>query len=455
MTSSSLLFELRVVTRLAVPAALTQFGLMLTGVVDTMMVGHVGAAPLAALALGHMWHWSFLILCMGVLMGLDPLIAQAHGRGDERGCALAMQRGFVLAALLSVPGCIALACTERVLLALGQDPELAAMAQTYNMWKLPAVPALLLFTVQRQYLQGRAIMAPGTWAMVIGNVFNVFANWVLIWGKLGFPAMGLKGAAIATSLTTVLLPCIMWILMHSLQLLPRPLAMDKRAWSRQGMWQVFKLGAPTAVHVGLESWAFSGSALLAGWISVIAVSSHHVTLNLAALSFMLPLGISIGAAARVGNLIGAQDALGMRRAVRASLILSVTTMTLCGSTLLLFARPLATLYTSDPNLIDMVASLLPIVGAFQLSDGLQVVCAGMLRGMGKPRPGAIVNLLSYYVIGFPLAYVLAFNVHLGVRGIWLALAVGVTFAAIMLLTWTLRTAKRELSELTHAVADAG
>jgi MATE family multidrug resistance protein len=428
--------------------------MMLTGVVDTMMVGHLGAAPLAALALGHTWHWAFLIVCLGLLMGIDPLIAQAHGRGDERGCTLAMKRGFVLAALLSVPACIALAATGTVLLAFGQDPALAEMAQTYNLWKLPAAPAMLLFTVQRQYLQGRSIMAPGTWAMVIANAFNVFANWVLIWGKLGFPALGLTGAAIATSLTTLLMPCILWGLMRALRLYPATLDTDKRAWSRQGLWQIVKLGAPVGIHMGLESWAFSGSALLAGWINVLAVSGHHVTLNLAALSFMLPLGISIGASARVGNLIGAQDLEGMRRAIRASLLLTLSTMVISASTLLLLSRSLAKLYTSDPPLIALVASLLPIVAAFQISDGMQVVSAGILRGMGRPRPGAIVNLVSYYVIAFPLAYTLAFRAQLGVRGIWIALAVGVTFAAVLLLTWTWRTAKRELSELTHAVADA-
>lgn len=447
---STLSHELRGLFRMSVPVALTQLGLMLTTVVDTMMVGHLGQAQLAGLALGNTWHWAFMSICLGVLMGLDPLISQAHGRGDDTGAVTAMQRGILLSLILTVPVGVLLLATEPSLLALGQDPEVARLAAEYNRWKLPSVPGMLLFTVQRQYLQGRAIMAPATWAMVVANVFNVFANWVLIWGHLGFPAMGLRGAAIATSLTCLVLPIALGSIMHRLDLHVLR-GWSPRVLSARGLMQILGLGAPVGVHMALENWAFAGSAMMAGWIDVTSVGSHHVTLNLAALAFMLPLGLSMGAATRVGNLIGAGDLVGMRRALRAAVMLAVGIMGLCAVAFLVGRRALPRLYTDEPAIIALVASTLPVVAAFQIADGVQVVSAGLLRGMGRPRPGAVVNLISYYFLSYPLAYALAFLLGWQLRGIWVALAAGVTLAAGLLLSLCVRASRRGLDELSHHV----
>lgn len=447
--------ELSTLYKLAVPVAFTQLGMMMTTVVDTMMVGHLGNVPLAALALGNTWNWAFLVICLGLLMGLDPLIAQAHGRGNQPGCHLAMHRGIVLAGLMSIPAGLCMWLTEPILLLTNQDPEVARLAQTYNVWKLPTVPALLGFTVLRQYLQGRAIMAPAAWAMVVANLFNVLANWALIWGHLGMPALGLKGAAIATSLTSVVMVLALDVLMRWLDLNPvRMSGFNRQAFSFPGLRQILVLGWPIGLHMGLEHTAFGGSAILAGWIGVHAVGGHHVTLSLAALAFMIPMGISMGAATRVGNLIGAQDVLGMRRAVRASLVLGGSMMLLLAAGFLLFGDALAAMYTTDQRLIKLVASVLPIVACFQVADGLQVVSAGILRGMGHALPGAAVNLLSYYIIACPLAYVLAFTYGYELHGIWMALAVGVTVAAILLIAWTFRVEKAELQDLSHRVHES-
>ena len=449
--------ELKQLVALAIPVAITQLGLMLTGVVDTMMVGHMGAKPLGALALGNTVMWAVLLPCLGLLMGIDPLVAQAHGRGDERGARLALERASLLSVVLCLPASAILMVTEPLLLLLGQDPELAQLAQQYNSWRLPSIPGVLFFSVQRQYLQGRGITAPAAWVMVVGNVINLIANWALIWGHLGAPALGLTGAAIATSGSSLLLPLMLWILARRLGVMRTNDAastgglMQKEAWSGRGLWQVIVLGAPVAVHMGLEHWAFAGSAVLSGWVDTNAVSGHHVTLNLAALAFMLPLGISMGAVTRVGNLIGAGDLIGMRRALWLAVGLSAATMS-CSALLFVTTRyALAHLYTDDPQIIALVVGTLPIVAAFQLADGLQCVAAGILRGMGRPRPGAVVNLLCYYAIAFPIAYELAFNRQLGLRGIWIALAVGVWLAALLLLAWVVRTSRRSLAELSHHV----
>lgn len=448
---SSLKSEIRTLLRLSTPVALTQLGLMMTGIVDTLMVSRLGVRELAASALGNMWQWSFMSMGLGVLMGMDPLISQAHGRGDHPATALALQRGIVLAVLVSIPICICIAFTREGLVLLGQDPVVAELAGQYNFWKLPTVPCFLVYSAIRQYLQGRTLMAPATWVMWIGNVAHVLFNWALIFGHLGFPALGLAGAGMASSLMTALL-------VLGLALWVRGFGLHRGAWrpwdgeSFRGLSQTLRLGLPVGAQISLEACAFSLATTMAGWLSTAAVGSHQIVLNLAALSFMVPLGVSQAASTRVGNLIGEGEELGMRRAVRASLVLGASVMAVSALLFTALRFELPKLFTEDAAVVMLAAQILPIASAFQLSDGTQVVAGGVLRGMGRPNAAALVNLLGYYVLALPLGYFLAFRCKLGLVGVWLALFAGLTAVAIALLVWAQRTARRPLSELNVAPA---
>lgn len=421
----------------------------MTGVVDTLMVSRLGVRELAASALGNMWQWSFMSMGLGVLMGMDPLISQAHGRGEHTATALALQRGIVLAVLVSIPICVCIAFTREGLGLLGQDPAVAELAWQYNFWKLPTVPCFLVYSAIRQYLQGRTLMAPATWVMWIGNLAHVVFNWALIFGHLGFPALGLAGAGMASSLMTVLL-------VLGLALWVRGFGLHHGAWrpwdgeSFRGLAQTLRLGLPVGAQISLEACAFSLATTMAGWLGTAAVGSHQIVLNLAALSFMVPLGISQAASTRVGNLIGEGEALGMRRAVRASLLLGAGVMALSALLFTALRYQLPKLFTEDAAVVMLAAQILPIASAFQLSDGTQVVAGGVLRGMGRPNAAALVNLLGYYVLALPLAYFLAFRCKLGLVGVWLALFTGLTAVAIALLVWAQRTARRPLTELNVA-----
>jgi MATE family multidrug resistance protein len=287
--------------------------------------------------------------------------------------------------------------------------------------------------------------------MWIGNLFHVVLNWALIFGHLGSPALGLEGAAIASSITTLLLVVglVCWVIGFRLH------RGAWRAWGRdsfalRGLLQVLRFGAPVGLQVSLEAWAFSIATLMAGWLGKREVGSHQVVLNMAALAFMVPLGISQGASARVGNLIGAGDADGMKRAVRASLLLGVCVMTLSALGFFLLRAELPRLYTDDEAILELATKILPVAAAFQLSDGTQAVAGGVLRGMGRPAIAAFANFLGYYVIGLPLAYLLAFQLGGGLLGIWLALAAGLSVVAGLLLIWVRRTGRRPIAELRVA-----
>lgn len=447
--------ELRSLFALAWPAAVTQVGLMLISVVDTLVVARVSPDALAASALAGMWQWSTLSFGMGAVMGIDPLISQAHGRGDGEASALGLQRGLLVAWLASIPIGLAMALTGEALRALGQPPEIAALAARYNLLRLPSVPCFLLFTAYRQFLQARGRMGPATTLIYAVNVLNALLAWSLVFGHLGAPPMGLDGAALAGTVTSL---ALLLGLMAAMRM-GRLSAGAERRWDRvsfapAGLFAVLRIGVPVGLQLWLEAFAFTFASFMVGWISVAAVAAHQIALNLASLTFMMPLGISMGASARVGNLIGQGNATAMKRAVRVSLLSGIGVMSFSALGFTVLRAQLPQLYTSEAALIAATATILPLAGAFQLSDGAQVVAGGVLRGMGRPHAAAVANLLGYYGLALPLGYVLAFKLELGLRGIWLGLTCGLLVVSIALLTLVLRAARRPLSELTVAAEGA-
>jgi MATE family multidrug resistance protein len=428
--------EARKLASLAIPVAATQLSTMLLGLVDTVMVGRVSVDAIAAASLANVWVFGTLMFANGIVFGIDPLVAQAHGAGHGRLAALALQRGVVLSLLLSVPTLVLWTYTEDFLLFTGQDPQLSRAAHQYIMAQSPSVPAFLVYSALRQYLQGREIMRPALWVILIANVFNAFFNWVLIFGNLGAPALGLVGAGIATGLTR-------WVSLIGLVFWVRGFGLTRGAWqpwSRAaidpiGLRAVFAIGFPVAIQVSLEIWAFSAAALVAGRLGATPLAAHTVALNMAALAFMVPLGISQGTVTRVGNLIGAGQAVQAQRAAWVALAMGGAVMTASAVIFVVFRHTLPSLYTPDASVIALCASILPIAAAFQIFDGVQVVGCGVLRGMGRTRPAAVFNLISYWMLGLPIGTWLALGAGFGLPGIWWGLCIGLATVSAMLVLW--------------------
>ncbi len=428
--------ETRRTARLAFPVVGTQVSTMLLGTVDTLMVGRVSVEALGAAALANAWFLGTMQFALGVLFGLDPIITQAHGAGRYRLVGLALQRGLVLAGLISVPLAVLWLGTESFLLWAGQDPELSRAAFEYTLVQIPSIPFFLAYTVLRQYLQGREVVRPALWVILIANVLNVDFNWVLIFGHLGFPALGLVGAGIATSLTRVMTfaGLLLWVVGFGLH------RGAWTAWSREalqprGLLAVLRFGIPVGVQTSLEFWAFSAAALLAGRLGAEPLAAHIVALNMAALAFMVPLGISQAAVTRVGNLLGAGRPEAAQRAAWVALGLGSGVMLISASAFVVFRHQLPALYTADVGVIALCTSILPIAAAFQIFDGAQVVGCGVLRGMGRTRPAAIFNAVSYWALGLPLAWALGLRGDWGLAGIWWGLCFGLAVVAIFLTGW--------------------
>jgi len=444
--------EFRTLFAISAPIAAAQLGMMTMGVIDTMMVARVGVAELAAVAIASSWAWSSSSLAQGIIQGMDPLVSQAHGAGDGESAALALQRGLLICVAVSIPLAGLWIGTGPLLVLLGQDPHVAELAGAYMLARLPSALGFNLFVAMRQYLAGRTLTRPAMWVMFIGNVLNVFLNWVLIFGHLGAPPMGLFGAGLATGITNILLPIGLWIWILRFRLHEGAWrAWDRRSFATSGLARYFRLGFPVGLQMALEANAFTVAMVMVGWIGVIELAAHQVVINMASFTFMVPLGVAIGASARAGNLIGAQNADQLRVACRTGFLMGGGVMAIAALVFVVFRDVLPTFYVSDPPVIALAAALLPIAGAFQIADGVQVVGGGLMRGMGRPEAGAVVNLIGFYGIGLPLAWVLAFPLDFGIVGLWWGLAAGLGAVALMLVGWVMSTSLKPLSELSVSV----
>ncbi|MEX1186344.1 MAG: MATE family efflux transporter [Gemmatimonadaceae bacterium] len=417
---------------LATPIVVVQVGLMTMGVVDAIMAGRFSAEALAATAIGNFYFFVVAIFGMGVLLVLDPLIAQAVGARDETGIALAVQRGLLLALVLSaVLGALMLPA-EGVLRALRQPDELVPLAARYVLICLPSLLPFNAFLVFRQLLQALGLTRAIVATILLCNLANVGLNWALIFGNLGFPPLGVTGAALATSISRTLLVLVLLALAWR-RLRPYVRPLRRQALERAPLARMLRLGLPIGAQHELEVSYFGGLILLMGLLGIVSVAAHQAAINLASLTFMVPVGVGSATAVFVGRAVGARDEPAVRRYAVAGLVCGVGFMCLAAAVFLLFPFGLAGLYSRDQEVIALAAGLIPIAGLFQVFDGTQVVSAGILRGIGDTRFPMIAAALGFWLVGLPLSLLLGFGARLGAEGLWWGSLVALMMVAALLL----------------------
>jgi MATE family multidrug resistance protein len=438
--------DLRELLVLALPVITVQLGMMAMGVVDTIMVGHLSAAALAAVALGNVYYFGASIFGMGALMALDPVVAQAVGAGDRESVARGVQRGMVLAVLLCVPTSLVLLPAPAVLTWLRQPPDVAPLAGAYAQACIPGTIGVFAFVVLRQSLQALGRMRPIVITIVIANLANVWLNWLLIYGHGGFPALGAVGSAWASTIArlfmVVLLAALAWPLLRESVLPLRRAALDPAPLAR-----MFRLGAPIGAQHQLEYGVFGVVGLLMGTMGTNQVAGHQVALNLASITFMVPLGISSAAAVVVGHAVGRVDAESAWESAQAALLVAIAFMGATGIAFLLLPGPLARAYTGAPEVLAVAMALIPLAGVFQVFDGIQVTSIGILRGLGDTRTPMMIGILGFWLLGLPVSLVLAYPLGFGARGLWWGLVLGLVIVAAFLLSrvrWKLRQPLRRV-----------
>ncbi len=445
--------EIRASAALAAPVVAVNLGTMLMGVVDTMMLGRLSPLGLAAGSLGHALTMTVFWLGLGVVSALEPLVSQAYGAHDREAVAAHLARGLVLALVASLPMAVVLWAGGAIFRHLGQNAEVAREAGVFCRVIVGSIPPFLLFGTLRLCLQGMSIVRPAVWAAVVGNVVNLAGNYLFIFGHGGAPALGVAGSAAATVLAR-------WTMFLFLALAARKAlapywaGFRRAALDRAGYWLLLRIGAPIGLHAGLEILVFSTVAVLMGTIGVNELAGHQITLNLASLSFMVPLGIAGAATTRVGNAVGRGDMPAARRAAAVTLGLGVAVMTLFGLLFGLAPQLLARLYTPDPPVIAVAVALLPIAALFQVFDGTQVVATGVLRGTAETALPAATALVGYWGLGLPIGWLLANRAGLGPRGLWWGLALGLAVVAVLLVARILFRFRHDIARAGHGPAPA-
>ncbi len=423
--------------RLAGPVILAEIGWMSMGLVDTIMVSPLGPAAIGASGMSNSLFFAVAVFGMGVMLGLDALVANSYGAGRLDDCVRWLKHG-VLVALIVAPTIMlifygALTTSGR----WGLHPAVRALAQPYMaILGLGAAP-LMLYATFRRYLQGIHAVRPVMVALVTANLVNVCGNWVLIFGHLGVPALGVNGSAWATVGARVYMAAFLGFAivrehrMRGAAHVHVPFAFDAVRVRR-----LLALGLPAASQVTLEVGVFAAVSALAGTLDPVSLGAHQIALNIAALAFMVPLGLSSAAAVRVGYAVGTGDG---HRAVHAgwtALAIGATITGTVGIAIVLAPRPLLRPFTADPQLLSIGVRLLWIAAAFQLFDGTQAVATGVLRGIGDTHTPMVVNVIGHWALGLPAGWALCFRYGRGVVGLWVGLSIGLIFvAAVLTVAW--------------------
>jgi len=441
------LSELKPLLKIAGPIVLAEIGWMAMGIVDTIMVGPLGPAAISAAGIGSSLFFAIAIFGMGLMLGLDALVSQSYGAQRIDDCVRWLHHGVALA-LVVTPAVMAI--TWGLYLTIdwwGLHPDIEALAGPYLRITILGTLPLLLYASFRRYLQGLHVVRPIMAALVSANLVNAAGNWMLIYGHLGMPALGVEGAAWATALARVYMAAFLVIAIarvHRRRGAAHPHVPLRLDLAR--MTRLVRLGFPAASQIALEVGVFAASTTLAGRLDPAASASHQISLNLASLAFMVPLGLASSAAVRVGHAVGAGDQARTVRAGWTALATGAAITSLMGIAILLWREPMLRVFTQDSGVIEIGTGLLIIAAAFQLFDGTQAVATGVLRGIGDTRMPMIMNVIGHWVLGLPAGYLLCFSLGWGVRGLWIGLSIGLTFVAVALtLVWMRRA--RHLSAL--------
>ncbi len=432
--------QLRRLLALAGPVVLAEIGWMAMGLVDTVMVGPLGPAAIGAVGLGGSVFMAVAIFGMGLLLGLDTLVSQAFGAGRHADCRRWLVHGLVLALLISVPLTALVWLGTRAVWALHLHPDVELLALPYLRVVTWSLLPLALYAACRRYLQGMALVRPITFALLSANLVNAAANYVLIYGAFGAPALGVTGAAWATVISRVymvgVLALAVWL--HD----RRSRVTLRSSWDGlhvDRLRRLFALGLPASVQITLEVGVFATATVLAGRLDPVALASHQIALNIAAVIFMVPLGVASATAVLVGQAVGRRDPVDARRAGWTALGAITLFMVVSAVVMVTAPRPLLRPFTADAQVLALGARLLLVAAVFQLFDGLQVVATGALRGVGDTRTPMVWNLIGHWGLGLPVAYLGAFHLGWGVVGLWVGLALGLTVCGVVLLrVWQLR-----------------
>ncbi len=429
--------ELPVLVTIALPLALAQLAQNGMGLVDTLMAGRLGPLSMAGIALGSVSFFFVAIVISSLLFAVGPMVAQATGANRPQDAVAALRQGLLLAAVLTPPAMALLWAVGPFLRLTGQDPATVDVAEGYLRAVSLSLLPFMLFTALRAFLEGQGHTRPLMLLAFAGVGLNIVGNQAFMFGRWGFPALGLTGTGVATTLVYTSMAALG--LAYVAWRYRTPAVFGRRwRWDPATAREIVRVGWPISVTVGFESALFAVSALLMGRFGTAALAGHQVAIQSASFTFMIPLALGVATSARVGHAVGRGDPIGARAAALVGIGLSLLVMV--GTALLYWLAPtsIVSLYldVNDPanqRVVDHAVAFLAVAAAFQLFDGLQVSAIGALRGMKDTRAPMLITLVSYWLVGIGSGVGLAFAADLEGVGLWWGLVLGLAVAGFALL----------------------
>ena len=432
ISSQSLKIHFKDLLTLAIPVSIGQLGHIMLGVVDSFMVGKLGAEPLAAAALANGLFFLIMVFGIGMSHAITVLVSIAKGENSEQKCGVILRQGLIVNIVFGIILTVLTFIAAQVVIYLNQEENVAILTKSYlSILSLSILP-FMLFQTYRQFVEGLSDTKTPMYLAIFANLVNILGNWILIFGNLGFPALGLEGAGFATLFTRSFMGIgMMMIVIKAKKYKKFDPSLNFKSLNKKVISKIVKIGFPSGLTYTLEVSAFAFAAIMIGWLGSAQLAAHQIAINLASISYMVVLGISAAATIKIGNAVGANNYQDAKLVGYSALFLGIIFMSCTGLLFIIFNKFLPSLYISDLEVIEFASTLLFIAALFQLSDGVQAVGLGILKGLKDVKIPMIITLFSYWIVALPVAYVLGFVFEFNIIGIWLGLFFGLTVAAVM------------------------
>ena len=423
--------KVREILKIGVPIMLGQACVIILAFADNIMIGWHSVNELAASSFVNNVMNFFILTELGFASGMTPIIGAFHGNGNVKGVGTTVRNGLLVNGIIGLIGLVLLAIIYLFIDSFGQEPELLPLIRPYFVIVGISIIFALGFNVLKQFTDGICKPVVSMLFLMGGNVLNIFGNWVLIYGKLGCPELGLMGAGLSTLISRILmLLCFVLYIFKSEQFKAYAQAIKEALFSRVKMRHIFNMGYPVAIQMGLEASTFSFSAIMVGWISVTALAAHQVAITISQLFFLMMQGLSFALSILVSNCYGKKDYAGIHAYVKRGILMIFGTSLSLSILLYIFRYPAVGMFTDSPEVAEIAVVLFYVLFAYQIGDGIQLCFANVLRGLQDVKPIMYAAFVSYYLIAIPVAYILGFKAGLGAVGVWLGFPIGLTLAGL-------------------------
>ena len=421
--------------RLAIPIIIGELAQMALHIIDSAMVGAISYKHLAAAALVINAMNIPFVLGIGMTISVSQMVSMAHGRRDNAGVSHFFYNGFWLCTATAVLISIIMICTRFVLPYMGQDPEVVKLAIPFMELMGISIIPMLLFMTLKQFSDGLEYTRTAMVLSLLAMPLNIFLNWLLIYGNLGFPRLELNGAGWATLISrTIIFIALGWIVLRHKNFTPY-VSLRKYEWHfKMKTWrELLKIGVPSSLQIGMEAGAFAVSGIIIGTISAVAQAAHQIALSCAAFTFMVSMGLAQAGSIRVSNAFGRMEWFKITVIGKSTLLTALIYGSICAVLFAAFRKNLPLFFNEDISVIQLASYLLIFAAVFQISDSTQAIGAGLLRGIKDVKIPTLLIAIAYWVVGIPCGFLFAFYFKMGAAGMWLGFIIGLTAASIFLI----------------------